>query len=85
MGSFTFMIISASRHTVPASGAIWAPTAVYASSGNPLPTPPFVSIITEWPAATNASAPAGTRAIRFSFVLISFGTPIFMNWQAVCV
>src|SRR5262245_59797698 len=34
---------------------------------------------TECPAPTRASAPAGTSAIRFSFVLISFGTPIFMD------
>src|SRR5256885_1499973 len=26
----------------------------------------------------SVSAPAGTRAIRFSFVFISFGTPIFI-------
>jgi hypothetical protein len=30
------------------------------------------------PAPTSDSAPAGTSAIRFSFVLISFGTPIFI-------
>ena len=33
---------------------------------------------TECPAPTSVSAPAGTRAMRFSLVLISFGTPIFM-------
>jgi hypothetical protein len=28
---------------------------------------------------TNASAPAGTSATRFSLVLISFGTPMIMG------
>src|SRR5262245_56447340 len=79
IGSFTFMIISLSRHTVSASGAIVAPTATKSSSANPLPRPAPVSMSTEWPAPTKVSAPAGTRAMRFSFVLISFGTPIFMG------
>src|ERR1043166_4570994 len=78
IGSFTFMIISLSRHVVAASGAILAPTAVNASSGNPLPRPAPVSINTECPAPTSDSAPAGTRAMRFSLVLISLGTPIFI-------
>src|SRR5678816_3236303 len=78
IGSFTFMIISLSRQTAAASGAILAPTAVNTSSEKPLPNPAPVSTRTECPAAISASAPAGTSAIRFSFVLISFGTPIFI-------
>src|SRR4030081_1508527 len=40
---------------------------------------------TEGPAAISVSAPAGTRAMRFSFVLISFGTPIFMGVDRLSV
>jgi hypothetical protein len=76
MGSLTFMIISARRQTSSTSSRICAPTAVYWSSVKPLPSPALFSTNTVWPALTRASAPAGTRAMRFSLVLISFGTPI---------
>src|SRR4051812_10338007 len=39
---------------------------------------------TEWPLLINDSAPAGTSAMRFSLVLISFGTPIFINGEIGC-
>ena len=73
------MIISDCFHTSSALARIFAPTAVYASSGKPLPRPPPRSMNTVCPAVTSASAPAGTRAMRFSFVLISLGTPISMG------
>ena len=80
IGSFTFMIISACcPHLVGAWAGSWRPTAVYASSGKPLPSPPPCSTNTVCPAPTSASAPAGTRAMRFSLVLISFGTPMIME------
>ena len=75
MGSLTFMIISARAHTSSTSCRV-APTASYCSSVKPLPRPPPRSTITWWPDCTSASAPAGTRAMRFSLVFISFGTPI---------
>src|SRR3954471_9750296 len=81
IGSFTFMIMSASRQTASASAPIFAPTDVYAESGNPLPSPAPFSIMTLCPAPTSASAPAGTSATRFSLVLISFGTPIFIELE----
>ena len=43
IGSFTFMIMSASAHVASAFGAILAPTAVYCSSVKPLPMPAPVS------------------------------------------
>src|ERR1700694_474334 len=73
------MIISASRHTASASGPILAPTDAYAETGKPLPSPAPFSIITVWPPEISDSAPAGTSATRFSFVFISFGTPIFIS------
>src|SRR5688572_10470560 len=83
IGSFTFMIMSASFHTAAALGAMVAPTAAYSSSGKPLPSPAPCSTVTLCPAAIIASAPAGTSATRFSLTLISFGTPIFMSAIAV--
>src|SRR5690242_15417685 len=79
IGSFTLRIMSASFHVASASGAIVPPAFTYSSSGKPLPSPAPFSIRTVCPSATNASQPAGTSATRFSFVLISFGTPIRMN------
>src|SRR5215207_2586487 len=71
------MIISARAHT-SSTGRSCAPTAAYCSSSKPLPRPPPCSTSTVWPACTSASAPAGTRAMRFSLVLISFGTPMII-------
>src|SRR5690348_4773085 len=78
IGSLTFMMMSAAFHTASASGAMRAPAFTYRSSQKPLPSPAPFSMCTVWPAATSASAPAGTSATRFSLVLISFGTPMFM-------
>jgi hypothetical protein len=79
MGSFTLMIISAAAHTSSAVGRICAPTAVYCASSKPAAEAGALLHIHLWPAATSASAPAGTRAMRFSLVLISFGMPIFIK------
>src|SRR6185312_10888329 len=78
IGSFTFIIMSACFQTESASGAIDAPAFTYRSSAKPLPSPADFSTSTVWPLATRDSAPAGTSATRFSFVLISFGTPMSM-------
>ncbi len=78
IGSFTFMIISARCHTSSAVARICAPAATYVSSANPLPMPAPCSSSTVCPWLTSASAPAGASATRFSFVLISFGTPMSM-------
>src|SRR5271166_6674289 len=43
----------------------------------PLPAP--VSTSTWWPARTNSRTPAGTNPTRYSWILISFGTPIFIG------
>src|SRR5687768_10839085 len=85
MGSFTFMIMSADFHTDAASGRIVAPACSYSASGKPLPSPAPVSMRTLCPASASTRAPAGTRATRFSFVLISFGTPICMVLEGVSV
>src|ERR1035438_10866639 len=42
----------------------------------PLPAP--VSTSTWWPARANSRTPAGTNPTRYSWILISFGTPIFI-------
>src|SRR5688500_10963191 len=59
-------------------GTIRAPTAWYASSGNPLEAPAAASTITSWPAFTSASAPTGIIPTRYSSGLISLGTPTRM-------
>src|SRR6267378_8239289 len=41
----------------------------------PLPTPAPSCTRTVWPACTRARTPAGTRLTRYSWSLISFGTP----------
>src|SRR5918994_859018 len=76
IGSFTFSSSSASPHT-SSSDASSAPAAVYASSGNELPTPAPVSIATSCPRCTSSRAPAGVSATRYSSDLISLATPIF--------
>src|SRR5215218_5148192 len=80
MGSFTFMIISARAHTSSAVSSTVAPATSYCSSVKPLPSPAPRSMKSWWPFWTSASAPAGTRATRFSLVLISRGTPISMPY-----
>src|SRR6266480_7839075 len=78
IGSFTFTTISALAHTSAALATSVAPTARYVSSANPEPIPAPCSTSTECPSPTNDSTPAGTRATRFSAVLISLGTPTIM-------
>ena len=80
IGSFTFMIMSAvAPHGRGVGRDRRADGRVVLVAESRCPSPAPVSMSTEWPAATSASAPAGTSAMRFSFVLISFGTPIFMG------
>jgi hypothetical protein len=59
----------------------FGPAAVYASSGNELPTPAPVSIVTSCPRCTSSRAPAGVSATRYSSDLISLATPIFMSGE----
>src|SRR5688572_24401646 len=81
IGSFTFMIMSARFQTSAAVSTICAPKLVYRLSSKPLPAPAFFSTSTVCPALTSASAPPGTSAMRFSFVLISLGTPMIMIYS----
>jgi hypothetical protein len=69
------MTMSASQ-TVAASSTIRAPAALYISSVNPLPTPAPPSTKTVCPAAVSCLIPAGVAPTRYSFALISLGTPI---------
>src|SRR3954447_4337216 len=41
-----------------------------------MPPPALVSTITSWPCVTSSRTLAGTSPTRYSWVLISFGTPI---------
>src|SRR3990172_2749014 len=82
IGSFTLMTISACSQISWGQEATVAPTPPYASSVNPLPVPAPVSTKTVCPSPTRTSAPAGTKATRSSFGLISFGTPIFIHCSA---
>src|SRR5256885_6094658 len=79
IGSFTFTTISALAHTSAPLGTSVAPTARYVSSTNPEPIPAPCSTSTECPSPTSDSTPAGTRATRFSAVLISLGTPTIID------
>src|SRR5688500_3010454 len=83
IGSLTFMSISAFAQTSAAVGTMRAPNASYCASSNPLPSPAVCSISTVCPLLTRASAPPGVSATRFSFVLISLGTPTIMSVLSV--
>src|SRR5689334_12428250 len=78
IGSLTLTIISAFAQTSPALGTSVPPVSRYASSPKPEPRPAPCSTNTVCPSPTSDSTPAGTRATRFSAVLISFGTPTIM-------
>ena len=58
---------------------IFAPTASYASSGNELPSPAPSRPERRGRARTSSRAPAGVSATRYSSVLISLTTPIFIG------
>src|SRR4051812_19043944 len=78
-GSLTLTIMSEPPNTVAASGTIAAPCSTYSSSGiaDPAPAPCWMS--TSWPRSTSSRTPAGVIATRYSSVLISVGTPTFMD------
>src|SRR3954468_3711987 len=78
IGSLTLSSMSACSQT-SSTPAIRAPTAVYWSSWNALPSPAPVSTSTSWPRRTSSRAPAGVSATRYSSVLISRTTPIFIS------
>ena len=40
-----------------------------------MPTPALVSTTTSWPAAVSSATEAGVRPTRYSWTLISLGTP----------
>ena len=61
------------------SGRMRAPCAVYSSSGIVLPTPAPDWISTSCPCSTSSLTPAGVRDTRYSSVLISVGTPTFID------
>src|SRR5580693_6525032 len=74
-GSFTFTIMSAVANTSSASGRILAPTRVYMSSNNPMPSPAFVCTNTSCPRAVSSRTALGVMPTRYSWFLISLGTP----------
>src|SRR5947199_1103317 len=74
-GSFTFMIMSAARHTSSADDTNCAPAFLYRSSGSDEPSAAPSSMSTVCPASTSSRAPSGVRATRNSLSLTSRGTP----------
>src|SRR5687768_3486673 len=75
IGSLTFSTRSEVAHTSSAVAAIRAPAATYSWSGKEEPAPASCSITTECPRLTSSTTPAGVIATRYSWFLISFGTP----------
>src|SRR5688572_28316407 len=70
------MIMSARLKISSALSTIVAPAFRYISLVRPIDLPPSRCTITWWPWPTSSRAPAGVRPIRYSWFLISFGTPI---------
>src|ERR1700733_11717316 len=68
--------MSAAANTASALGATCAPAARYASSVAPMPAPAPVSTSTLCPCATISRTEDGVRPTRYSWFLISFGTPM---------
>src|SRR5204863_1140027 len=54
------------------------PAFSYISLVRPMALPPSRCTSTWWPLTTSSRAPAGVRPMRYSWFLISFGTPISM-------
>src|SRR5687768_3051780 len=75
-GSLTLMIMSARLKISSALSTICAPAFSYISFVRPIDFPPSRCTITWWPWPTSSRAPAGVRPIRYSWFLISLGTPI---------
>ena len=78
-GSFTLMIISALAKIAAALSTMLAPAFSYISSVRPMALPPSRCTITWWPCAHSSRTPAGVRPMRYSWFLISLGTPISME------
>ena len=64
--------------TVAASGASSAPAARYSSLVRPMAAPALFCTRTLCPRNVSSRTLAGVRPTRYSWFLISFGTPIFM-------
>ena len=79
IGSLTFMIMSPVCQTSSAVASILAPAFTYSSFEIDEPIPASCSIKTSWPWRTISITPAGVIATRYSWFLISRGTPIFMT------
>ena len=78
-GSLTLTIISARSKTSAAPPAIAAPTAAYSASPAPMPSPAPRSTMTSWPCRTTSFTLSGVRPTRYSWFLISLGTPMSME------
>ena len=65
--------------TSSAVASIFAPAFTYSSFEIDEPIPASCSIKTSWPWRTISITPAGVIATRYSWFLISRGTPIFMT------
>src|SRR5688572_9917140 len=70
------MIMSAFAKISAAVSMIVAPAFSYISLVSPIDLPPSRCTITWWPCATSSRAPAGVRPMRYSWFLISLGTPM---------
>ena len=72
--------MSARSNTSRGTSPRWrAPDARNCASSTPMPLPAPVSMSTSWPAATSSRTPAGTSPTRYSWTLISRGTPTRMG------
>src|SRR5690606_18243597 len=78
-GSLTFTTSSARAYTAAASSTSCAPAASYASSARPAPSPAPRCTSTWWPRADSSRVPAGVRPTRYSWFLVSVGTPTSMG------
>src|SRR4051812_13711951 len=71
--------MSASPKTACASGRMRAPWERYSSSAIAEPSPAPACTTTSCPCSTSSRTPAGVSATRYSSVLISVGTPTFIQ------
>src|ERR1700740_181055 len=67
--------MSAAAKTASAPGSTSAPAVLYASSDAPMPLPAPVSTLTLCPCPMISRTDDGVRPTRYSWFLISFGTP----------
>src|SRR5690606_16496762 len=78
-GSFTFTTMSARSKISAASSTIPAPAARYSSSVQPIPSPALLWTSTSWPCLTASRTLAGAMPTRYSWFLISLGTPMSIS------